>query len=371
MNKTAYIAMPVLESLKAEFVCDKPLAGRGILLHMHMTQETVALGDVFGLGGARVVYLPSNRNPSPLAIGHKAREQGGIILEDLEQLDGAVERFRDEELTFFVVEGNGEIFSALHREPRQFACLALVRGISEHTSGGGRLVNAFSGRLLVPVVAVYRDPMKTMLETGLGTSQTVTAALLRGLEEPVAGRRVIVVGFGNVGRGLARMVRTLGGRVIIVEKSAERALEAHLEGFQVSSLREVLLTADICVTTTGASSVLTAAVLEQVKEGLVVTNVSNQPQEINLAGCEPVGSIGHHLVSWVTPGRRRFCVLGGGLQVNHVVEAGNPAELMDISFALHAMVLRWLCERELEPGVYSVPQEFRERVATLLMEESA
>jgi adenosylhomocysteinase len=360
--------MPGLESLKEEFARDKPLAGRGVLLHMHMTPETITLGEVLCSGGAQVAYIPSNRNPSAPAVVRRAEEHGGVVLEDVAQLDEITEVARNANLTFLVVEGNGRIFMALHQDPPRPAFFNLVCGISEHTSGGGRLVDSFDpAQLLVPVVAVYRNPLKTVIETGLGTSQTVAAALLRGLGKPVAGRRVVVVGFGNVGRGVARILRTLGARVTVVEKREEGCLQAHLEGFHVAGLADALPTADLCVTTTGTKSVVTAGIMEGAKEGLVVANVSNQPHEIDLSGCQSAGSVDGNLVSWMTPSGRSFYVLGGGLQVNHVVEAGNPAELMDLSFSLHALCLCWLVEREPAPGVYPVPQDLMERVAALVL----
>lgn len=369
MGKQLKLLMPALSALKDEFMHTKPLAGFVVLIHMHLTSETVALGEVLGVGGSQVVYLPSNRNPSAPTVVQMAKDQGSVVVEEFTQVDNLAIVATAPKRSLLVVEGNGKIFRSLHKKPPEFDFCKLVLGISEHTSGGGHLVDAFDPKLLqVPIVAVYRSRLKAILETGWGTSQTVAAALLRGLEKPIAGQKVTIVGYGYAGRGIARMLSALGAIITVVEVKMESRLQAQLEGFHTKSLGEALMSADICVTTTGTKSVITAETLEDAKEGLVLANVSDQPIEIDLPGFQNEGFAYENIRVWRSPSHKDFFVLAGGLQINHVIEKGNPAELMDISFSLHALSLRWMAEEKPKPGVYSVPFELKEKAAKLVME---
>ncbi|MCP4655048.1 MAG: hypothetical protein GY856_06470, partial [bacterium] len=223
--------MQSLARLRQTFGREKALAGSTVLLNMHLTPETLALGRVLRAGGARLIFLPSNRNPAPPEIVREAEDDGRVLAgaQELAAVDWRATA------PCLVVEGNGRIFRELHRpEDSGLPVGEGIVAISEHTSGGGRMVDRFDGdRLRVPVVAVYRDRLKTRLETGLGTSQTVVAALIRGLRRPVAGRRTVVIGFGHVGRGVATSLRTLGARLLVVDVRGEALLEARLAGFAV------------------------------------------------------------------------------------------------------------------------------------------
>ncbi|HEX3128035.1 MAG TPA: NAD(P)-dependent oxidoreductase [Thermoanaerobaculia bacterium] len=354
-----------LARVREVFSAGRPLAGWTVLLHMHLTRETLALGEVLAAGGACPVFLPSNRNPAPDAVCRDARGLG-VLLDSLGEVPGAIGTAQT-----LVVEGNGRVFEELHRDPPS-PLDGRVAGISEHTSGGGRIVDRFDpSGIRVPVVAVYNDPLKAELETGLGTSQTVLAALLRGLGRPVAGRRAVVIGYGNVGRGVARCLRILGARVTVVETAGAARLQARLAGFPLADLANCLPEAELCLTTTGSDGVITADHLAAVREGLVLANVSNRPKEIDLAGCDRIGAEPPEAAGpfsfWSCGGGPVFGLLGGGLQVNHVLEEGNPEELMDLSFTLHALVLRWLAAERPAPGLHPIPDRLRQAAAELVL----
>ncbi len=386
--------MPALRRLEAEFRGHRPLRGWRVLLHMHLTDETAALGACLAAGGASVVYLPSNRNPSPEHVVAEVRSRGAHIAQ-VAELDDLAMASDDR---FLVVEGNGRIFERVHSPGAASPFAARVAAISEHTSGGGRKVDAYYaavsqravdaggdvagdiavdaagegvnriGGFKVPVVAVYRDALKGALETGLGTSQSTMAALLRGFHAPVAGRQVLIVGYGNVGTGLARSLAALGARVMVNDIRDERCLMARLAGHQVVTLAQGLGCAEVCLTTTGASSVINDRVLADCRDGIWLANVSNMPSEIDTEGCRHIASEEPARSLWQTTSGKQFVLLGDGLQVNHVVGTGNPASLMDISFALHALVLRWLAEEPRSVGLLPVPQGIRDQVASLVLE---
>lgn len=354
--------MPGLASLAGRFARQRPLAGFTVLVNMHLSEETASLGEALARGGARLSYLNSGREPPTPRTARRLAAHGGQVLPALEALD--------EPGPVLVVEGNGRVFTALHGETPPAEALGRVVGISEHTSGGGRLVDAFEaggGRASAPVVAVYRTPLKTTLETGLGTSQTAASALLRGLGAPVAGRRVAVVGYGHVGRGVARTLRTLGAQVVVVETRAEAELEAVLAGFAVAPLEQAVAESEIVITATGRSSLVAAPLLETARDSLVLATLGNRPDEIDTAGCAREGEASGGLAAWRTPGGRRFSVLGGGTQLNHAIGRGNPPELMDLSLSLHGLVLEWLATTRPPPGVQNPPPALVEAAARLCL----
>jgi adenosylhomocysteinase len=354
--------MPGLARLADRFARQQPLASLAVLLNMHLSEETASLGEALARGGARLAYLNSGREaPTPRTVRRLAGH-GGQVLPTLEALD--------EPAPILVVEGNGRVFTALHGEPPAAGALGRIVGISVHTSGGGRLVDAFEaggGQARIPVAAVYRTPLKATLETGLGTSQTAASALLRGLGAPVAGRRVAVVGYGHVGRGVARTLRTLGARIVVVETRAEAELEAVLAGFAVAPLEQAVADSEIAITATGRSGLVAAPLLETARDGLVLANLGNRPDEIDTAGCARDGEAGGGPAAWRTPGGRRFRVLGGGTQLNHAIGRGNPPELMDLSLSLHGLVLEWLATTQPAPGVLNPPAALVEAAARLCL----
>jgi adenosylhomocysteinase len=341
----------MLEQIGRELLPDRPLRDLGVLLNMHLTHETASLGETLRRAGAAILFLASNRNPAPAGVLDRARACGTLC----DSLDHAAE-FEPR----LVVEGNGRVFRDSHERPSAWPSLT---AISMHTSGGGALVDAYDpSALRVSVVAVYRDRLKQQWETGLGTAQSVIAALLRGLQRPLAGRTTLVVGFGSVGSGVARMLRASGARVVVAEIREEPELRARCEGFPVVSIADGLAVAELCLTATGRRGVIMRSHLAGARGEIVLANISNEAREIDLEGCVAGRRQGPWLQAW-TAGTNRVFLLGGGMQVNHVVEEGNPAELMDLSFSIHALVVAWLAENALAPGVYEVPDHIHSLVA--------
>jgi len=357
--------MPVLSSIEKSFSIDKPLAGWGILVHMHLTNELLRLGNCLRVGCGQVYYWPSNRNPTETWIAEQAVTTGGHIVTSFEDLPVNLEQ------PFLIIEGNGKFFSLIHDTPDATAFLKTVKGISEHTSGGGNIIDRYNhDKIKIPVVAVYRDPLKYQLETGLGTSQSTVASLFKGLNEPVAGRKVHIIGYGKVGSGCARSLAALGAHMLVSDISSEKCLMAKYSGFQVVTIEQGIRKADICITTTGTASILNEENLEKCRDGLLVANVSNVPKEIDTDGCINCGELDKERVLWKTKKGKRFEVLAGGIQVNHVLGNGNPSSLMDLSLSLHAMVIKWLAVNKPTIGLTPVPDNIRNEVTSCAMNAS-
>jgi adenosylhomocysteinase len=230
-----------------------------------------------------------------------------------------------------------------------------------HTSGGGFKVDAM-GDSALPLVAVYRDRLKGDVETGLGTAQSCAAALLTALRAPIAGRVIAVVGYGNVGRGVARTLAALGARSVAVDVDPERVVRARLDGVRVETLSGALARAELCITGTGRRGLIARPALERCRTGIVFASLSDQPAEVDVDGCAPLGDVDEWTDAW-RAGDSIFYRLGRGIQVNHVVARGNPAELMDLTFSLHALIVRWLAEAPRPRGVHAVPDQVRTWVA--------
>lgn len=353
-----------LETLKEVWSFTRPLAGNAVLINMHLTRETLNLADTLKYAGARIIFLPSNKYEPDPVVSSNATKLGAVI----RSTDSLNEFSKNYDESYLVIEGNGKIFNEIHNESNPLCIASNIKGISMHTSGGGRIVDSFDhSKIRVPVVAVYKDPLKTDIETGVGTSLTVAASLLRGLSRPIAGRKIAVVGFGNVGRGIALKLRSLGARVTIVEKKASVSLNAELEGFNLDTLQEALTQAELCITTTGTKKVINQSALANAREGILLANVSNQPEEIDVSGCKVIQDAGSSLKYWRTASGRNFGILGDRLQVNHIVGSGNPKELMDISFTIHCLIMDWLVSKKIAVKLHSVPEDIREHAAKLTM----
>jgi adenosylhomocysteinase len=353
-------AMPILAAIRRDLKDKRSFAGWGVLLNLHLTPETLELGRTLHEGGARVLFMPANRNPAPPEIERRAGAVGEVL-----SSSEAIAALRSEPVGTLVIEGNGRIFSRLQEGGNLPPVLAAVHGLSMHTSSGGRKVDATDPESLrVAVVAVYRDRLKTELETGLGSSQSTAAAVLSALRRPIAGRSALVVGFGGVGRGIARTLRALGARVRVAEIGPEARLTAHLEGFPQVELPEGLAGVDLCLTATGLAGVIGPAALALARDGLTLATVGDCPEEIDVSGCEPCGG-GALSATFRTPGGAVVRLLAGGIQVNHVLARGNPCELIDLSFGLHVLCLRWLVEARPAPGLFLPPRNARDWVASL------
>jgi adenosylhomocysteinase len=283
-----------------------------------------------------------------------------------------IETLLDREPTL-VVEDGGEVAARI--ASRDAGAPDSLIGITEETTTGVEQLERLEaeGRLPLPAIAVNSARMKHLIDNRYGTGQSTWDAIMRSTNLLVAGKTVVIVGYGWCGKGLAIRSRGLGARVVVCELDEIKCVEALMEGFAVSSLERALPRADIVLTATGQAGVIDGEKLRIVKGGAVLANAGHFGFEIDKAALESMAASheearpGVH--AYTMPDGRVLYLIGGGELVNLSVGDGHPVEIMDISFALQALSLEYLAKRhrELDPRVHPVPDAVERDVAKLVL----
>lgn len=369
--------MPVLRQIEAEFRREKPLAGKKLVVCLHLEAKTGFLALVLQSGGAEVTAVASN----PLSTqddvvaalvqhGIKVFARHGETQEEYENhhrqaLDGQPD---------LLIDDGGDLITLLHREYSHLLP-HVVGGCEETTTGIVRLrAMAKAGRLQIPVVSVNDAQMKHLFDNRYGTGQSVWDGINGTTNLLVAGKQVVVAGYGWCGRGVAMRAKGLGARVIISEVNPVRANEALLDGFTVLPLLEAAKVGQIFITVTGDKNVIRAEHFAVMPDGAILANAGHFDVEICKPDLAKLAKM-HRLIKpnieeyQMADGRKLF-LLGEGRLVNLAAGNGHPAEIMDLSFALQALSLVFLVKNagKLPPGVLPVPAEIDERVARLRLE---
>jgi adenosylhomocysteinase len=270
------------------------------------------------------------------------------------------------------VDDGCDLVARLHVErPAQAA--AVIGGTEDTTTGAIRLRSlATTGALAYPIVAVSGAAARTLADNRYGTGQSTIDGIVRATNTLLAGARVVVAGYGNCGRGVAERSRGMGASVIVTEVDPLRALEAALDGYQVMSMGAAAEIGQIFVTATGNRDVIRAEHLACMPDGAILANAGHFDVEIDVASLAALANGRQRLVrpmveEFALEDGRRLLLIAEGRLVNLGAADGNPAQVMDISFAVQALACEWLVRHrdELEPEVYEVPQEIDREVARL------
>jgi adenosylhomocysteinase len=233
---------------------------------------------------------------------------------------------------------------------------------------------AADGALAYPIVSVNDADTKHLFDNRFGTGQSTMDAIIRATNYLLAGRTVVVCGYGMCGRGVASRARGLGARVIVAEVNPVAALEAAMEGYQVLPMREAARVGDIFITVTGDTSVIRREHMEVMKDGAVLANSGHFDVEIDKDALASMATgtrrIREFVDEFTLPDGRRLFLLGEGRLVNLAAAEGHPAAVMDMSFANQALCVEWVVKHapELSAGVYPVPTEIDEEVARLKLQ---
>lgn len=369
--------MPVLNLIKAEFEAEQPFKGLKVAISLHLEAKTAYLAKVIHAGGADVTITGSN----PLSTQDDvcaALVEDGITVnatynpteeEYKEQLIKTLETKPD-----LIIDDGGDFVSVLHSERRDL--LANVRGGCEETTTGVlrnyALKNA--NQLAFPMIAVNDAYCKYLFDNRYGTGQSVWDGINRTTNLIVAGKTVVVVGFGWCGRGVAHKAKGLGAKVVITEIDPVKALEAHMEGFQAMTMDEAAKIGDYFITLTGNRDVIRGEHIDKMKDGAILANAGHFDVEINKPDLEKL-SVSKRVVRQnieeyqLTDGRKIYLLAEGRL-VNLAAGDGHPAEIMDMTFALQAISLAYLNDnyKELGIDVLSVPAELDAKVARLKLQ---
>ena len=364
--------MPVLRGIGEDFLKEKPFAGLKIALSVHMEAKTAYLCRVLEMGGAQMFVTGSN----PLSTQDDvaaAVAAGGI--EVFARHGCTMEEYEDclcrvlEPGPSIIIDDGGDLVHLMHTRYTQLIP-GVIGGCEETTTGIHRLrAMARKGELRFPMVMVNEADCKHMFDNRYGTGQSVWDAIMRTTNLIVAGKRVVVSGYGWCGKGVSLRAKGLGAKVIVTETDPVRALEAVMDGYEVMPMSEAAPRGDIFVTVTGCSGVITPAHFESMKDGAILTNAGHFDVEVDMAALEKLAvrkyDARHNIQGYVLPNGKTLFVLAEGRLVNLASGDGHPAEIMDMSFAIQALSARWLAQQrtELAPGVLPVPRELDEAVA--------
>ena len=367
--------MPILESLREEFRADEPFAGERIGMAMHVEAKTAVLAETLADGGAEVAITGCNplSTHDDVSAALDAHENVTSYAErgvDDEAYYGAMEAVIDHDPTITVDDGM-DLIAAIHEDHPELID-TIVGGCEETTTGVHRLrAMDDDGALRYPVFAVNDTPMKRLFDNVHGTGESSLASIAMTTNLSYAGKTVVVGGYGDCGRGVAKKASGQNARVVVTEVDARRALEAHMEGYEVMPMQEAAAEGDVFITTTGNRDVITREDFEVMSDGVLLANAGHFDVEIDLDALSDLATDRYEprdgVEAYVMPDGRELNVLAEGRLVNLAtpVALGHPVEVMDQSFGVQAVCVRELVESgdEYAAGVHDVPDELDREVA--------
>ena len=367
--------MPVLAQIKDRFEKERPLDGVAIAACLHVTTETANLMTTLAAGGATVLLCASNplstQDDVAAALTDTGVETFAIKGEDTDTFFKHINAVLDVRPQITMDDG-ADMVSVLHKE-RVDQIADVWGGTEETTTGVIRLrAMAADGALRYPIVSVNDADTKHLFDNRYGTGQSTMDAIMRATNRLIAGKQIVVCGFGMCGRGVASRARGLGAHVVVTEVDPTAALEAVMEGYRVLPLRDAARIGDIFVTVTGDKSVIRREHMELMKDGAILANSGHFDVEIDKGALRDLATGGvRRLREFVDEHTfadgRKIHLLGEGRLVNLAAAEGHPAAVMDMSFADQALAVEWVVDHhaELEPKVYPVPVEIDKEVARL------
>ena len=368
--------MPVLRGIREQFEAERPLAGLRVSACLHVTTETANLMHTLQVGGADVVLTASNPLSTQDAVAaalvsHYEIPVFAIKGEDNETYYKHLRAALDHE-PHITMDDGADLVSTLHKERRELLD-TVVGGTEETTTGVIRLrAMAADGALQFPVIAVNDALTKHLFDNRYGTGQSTLDGVIRATNFLIAGKTVVVAGYGWCSRGIAMRASGMGGNVIVTEIDPLKALEAVMDGYRVMPMQEAARVGDIFISATGDLNVLDTHHFEVMKDGALVANSGHFNVEINIPGLEAMAvgeprRVREFVQQYAMPDGRTINLLGEGRLINLAAAEGHPASVMDMSFANQALSAIYMRENaeSLANQVYSVPEEVDQRIAKI------
>jgi len=367
--------MPVLQLLEKRFAEKQPLAGRRLAACLHVTSETANLMRVLKAGGAQLALCASN----PLSTQD---DVAAWLVEELEVPTFAIKG--EDSDTYYqhitavldikpnlTMDDGADVVSEIHSKRREL--LPHIIGGSEETTTGVIRLRSLErqGVLAYPIIAVNDADTKHLFDNHYGTGQSTIDGLLRATNLLLAGRSVVVGGYGMCGKGVALRAAGMGAHVVVCEVNPLRALQAAMDGYEVMPWKKAAKTGDVFITVTGDKHVLRKEHFEVMKDGAILANSGHFDVEIDLPALAKMAKSRRPLrpfcEEFQLPDKRRIVVLAEGRLLNLAAAEGHPAAVMDMSFANQALCSEWLVKqgKKLERKVYTVPKEIDQEVAAL------
>jgi adenosylhomocysteinase len=366
--------MPVLEHIKKEFQEEQPFKDITIASCLHLEPKTINLGLTLLAGGAEVAMTGCN----PLSTQDDATAAGaslGLNMygwrgETNEEYYENINKVLDHEPDIIIDDGADMIF-LVHRERRELMD-KIIGACEETTTGIHRLKSMHRDKALeFPIMAVNDSYMKYLFDNRYGTGQSTFDSIMGSTNVLIAGKTIVVCGYGWCGRGVSMRAAGLGANVIVTEIDPIRALEARMDGYRVMKIREAVKEADMLITVTGNVDVVSGEDFKYMKDGCILANSGHFNVEINKQDLERMSTstkmLKPDIEEFLMADGRRIYLLADGRLVNLAGERGqgHPAEIMDMSFAMQTLSAKYLLNSQLEVGVYKTQDETDLHVAEL------
>ena len=363
--------MPALSGIEKRFEETKPFRGMRIAVSVHLEAKTANLGLVLAKGGAEVFLTGCN----PLSTQDDvAAAVAGMGVETFGKYGVSPQEYEDllaETLSchpHLIVDDGGDLVNLLDGRCRDYAD-QLIGGCEETTTGIHRLkAREKEGILPCPMMAVNDAKAKHYYDNKYGTGQSVWTAIMDTTNLIVAGKTVVVAGYGWCGKGVAMRAKGMGANVIITEVDPFKALDATMDGFRIMPMDEAAALGDVFVTVTGCKDVIVSRHFQVMKDNAILCNAGHFDCEVDVRSLREMavdaGERRKNIVGYQMPDGRTLNVLGEGRLVNLACGMGHPAEIMDMSFAVQALSLDWLASHrnELVRKVYNVPDSIDEEI---------
>jgi adenosylhomocysteinase len=367
--------MPVLRLIRERFSTEQPLKGVRLVACAHITTETANLARALQAGGAESLLIASNPLSTQDDVAASLVADYGIPVCAMKgETTDTYRRHVQTALDFgpqIIIDDGSDVVATMIKE-RPDLKNSLIGSTEETTTGIVRLqAMQAAGVLTFPSIAVNDAQTKHFFDNRYGTGQSTLDGIIRATNILLAGRNLVVVGYGWCGKGVALRARGMGSNVIVCEIDPIKAVEAVMDGFRVMPIAAAASIGDIFVTVTGNRHVIDGAHFSKMKDGAIVCNSGHFDLELNLVAlkemAEPVEQVRPFVEQYQLNDGRRIIVLGEGRLINLAAAEGHPASVMDMSFANQALSAEYLVKNKgkLEPGVHLLPKEVDQEIASL------
>ncbi|MDD4028475.1 MAG: adenosylhomocysteinase [Caldisericia bacterium] len=367
--------MPLLSMLEDQFVTTTPFKNITIAICIHLEAKTARLAEVLAKGGATVLLSSSNTLSTQDDVAAAIAEHGVQVFAKHGCSDAEYYSFLRQILQkkpALILDDGGDLTHLLHEE-YSHQISSMLGGCEETTTGVIRLQSRNrQNQLRLPMILVNNAHSKYLFDNRYGTGQSVWTSIMNVTNLIVAGKKVVVAGYGWCGKGVASRAKALGASVIVTEVNPIKAMEAHMDGFQVMTMEKAAPLGDIFITVTGCKEVVSSRHFNGIKNNAILCNAGHFNVEIDMKALEDItihkNCVRDHISQHILSNGNKIHVLAEGKLVNLASGDGHPAEIMDLSFALQALSALYLIEHPLRVGLYPVPTAIDEKVASLKLQ---
>ncbi len=370
--------MPLLNLLNEKYSKTKPFTGINMVVTIHLEAKTAYLAKVLKNAGANVYITGSNPLSTQDEIAAALVEEGINVYATHNCTSEEYDLFLGKALDCkpsLIIDDGGDLVNMLHKD-RTDLIPGLLGGSEETTTGVHRLkALSRSGNLAFPMIAVNDAYCKYLFDNRYGTGQSSWDGIMRTTNLSIAGKNVVVAGYGWCGKGVSMRAKGLGANVIVTEVDPIKAIEAVFDGFRVMPMQQAAKEGDFFVTVTGCKDVITKDHIEVMKDGAVLSNAGHFDVEINIPDLEELSVVTPYEVrknirTYTMADGRKINLLGEGRLVNLACGDGHPVEIMDLSFAMQFLAMKYLLDNKgkLSNELYTLPDELNNEIAALKLE---